>query len=342
MNKKISPEKEVLFFAGRKTFNGKYKNKKIRLGFLFFSILAFLVATFSTSQAMSKADCEKWCDTNYSYDASVLANCKSGCKDDSSQNSNPSTTGGTGGALSYTPMENIPGFEGVGGDFAAYMKAIYRFGIWTVGICAVLMIMIGGFMYITSAGNNSQMGKAKGIITDALVGVILALVSYVLLFTINPELVKINNLSPVGTGGSGTSGGTSGTSANCDNLNAELNAELGNADHGVPPALLAAFMQRECAPAMSNPKACGTNNAAGAGGAMQFLDGTFKDYGCAGSKFNRQDALTCAAKKISKDSGGDYSETGIRKAAARYQGNCSGGYCDGIVNNYNTYKNHCT
>jgi hypothetical protein len=196
-------------------------------------------------------------------------------------------------------------------------------------------------MYITSAGNNTQMGKAKGIITDALVGVILALVSYVLLFTINPELLKINRLSPVGTN-SGSSGGGGGSPANCDNLNPALNAELGNADHGVPPALLAAFMQRECAPAMSDPNACSTNNSAGAGGAMQFLDGTFKDYGCSGSKFNRQDALTCGAIKISRDSGGDYSEAGIRKAAARYQGNCSGGYCDGIINNYNTYKNHCT
>ena len=39
-------------------------------------------------------------------------------------------------------------------------------------------------------------------------------------------------------------------------------------------------------------------------GAMQFIDSTWNQYKCSGSKFNRQDALNCAAKKISKDSGG--------------------------------------
>jgi hypothetical protein len=49
-------------------------------------------------------------------------------------------------------------------------------------------------MYITSAGNTSTTGKAKGIIFDAIAGVILALLSYVLLYTINPALVAIKGI----------------------------------------------------------------------------------------------------------------------------------------------------
>ncbi|MDQ1283822.1 MAG: hypothetical protein QG620_170 [Patescibacteria group bacterium] len=312
--------------------------------------------------------------------------------------------------FTYTPMEKIPGFETAGGDFPAYILAIYRFGLWTVGIAALLMISVGGYMYITSAGNNAQTGKAKGIITDAIIGVLLALTSYLLLYTINPDLVQIkilsttapgtgttkaecekwcddaggnaewtsscktgcssNSESPVSAnnqaecekwcddaGGNaewtsscktGCSSGSkvSGT-ANCNDLNPSLSNELKQANNGVPPALLASFMRRECTSAMSNSGACATNNSYGAGGAMQFIDSTWKDYGCTGSKFNRQDALSCAAKKIAKDSGGNYSDAGIRQSAKRYCGSCTdpkacgGNYCDGIISNYNAYKS-CT
>lgn len=97
-------------------------------------------------------------------------------------------------AFQYTPMESIPGF-GKPSDFPSYLIAIYKFGIWTVGIAAMLMIMIGAYMYMTSAGNNSSTGKAKGIITDAVGGVILALVSWLILYTINPDLVSFKSLN---------------------------------------------------------------------------------------------------------------------------------------------------
>jgi len=98
-------------------------------------------------------------------------------------------------AFNYTPMEKIPGFETeTVGNFYTYIQAVYKFGIWAVGISALLMISIGGFMYITSAGNNTAMEKAKGVITDAVIGLVLALTAYLLLYIINPDLVKIKPL----------------------------------------------------------------------------------------------------------------------------------------------------
>lgn len=96
--------------------------------------------------------------------------------------------------FTYEPMEEIPGF-GKPSTYEAYILAIYKFGLWTVGISAVFMISIGAFMYITSAGNTSQAGKAKGVIVDAIAGVILALLSYILLYTINPALLNINGVN---------------------------------------------------------------------------------------------------------------------------------------------------
>ncbi|MDP1833832.1 MAG: transglycosylase SLT domain-containing protein [Candidatus Moranbacteria bacterium] len=96
------------------------------------------------------------------------------------------------GAFDYRPMEMIPGFEAeTVGNFYTYIGAVYKFGLWTVGICAMFMIGIGGYMYIISAGNSSSMTKAKGVIIDAIAGLILALVSFLILYEINPNLVKL-------------------------------------------------------------------------------------------------------------------------------------------------------
>jgi hypothetical protein len=94
----------------------------------------------------------------------------------------------------YPPMEDLPGFNiGTGTDqFKNLVEGIYKFGIWTVGIAALLMITIGGFMYMTSAGNTSKAGTAKGIITDAIYGLIVALFAWLLLNVINPDLTNIN------------------------------------------------------------------------------------------------------------------------------------------------------
>ena len=70
-------------------------------------------------------------------------------------------------AQTYTPLENIPGTSDAIDTFPAYIQAIYKFAIWGVGIAALFMIIIGGFWYMTAAGNTSQMGTAKKIITDA-------------------------------------------------------------------------------------------------------------------------------------------------------------------------------
>jgi len=77
--------------------------------------------------------------------------------------------------------------------------ALYNLALAIVVLSAVFMVSIGGFMYLTSAGNTSAMGTAKGVIFDALIGLIIALTAWLLLNVINPDLtnVSINGLSPV-------------------------------------------------------------------------------------------------------------------------------------------------
>lgn len=97
--------------------------------------------------------------------------------------------------FTYTLLEPIPGCEQgsslCAGDLPTYLQALYRFAFWAIGIAALFMLSVGGFMYVTSAGNTSRMGTAKTIIADSLLGLVLALVAWLVLYIINPDLVKI-------------------------------------------------------------------------------------------------------------------------------------------------------
>jgi hypothetical protein len=55
-----------------------------------------------------------------------------------------------------------------------------------IGVVAVIMIIFGGFRYITSGGNESSVGSAKKTILYALVGlVIVALAQLIVKFVLN-------------------------------------------------------------------------------------------------------------------------------------------------------------
>lgn len=109
----------------------------------------------------------------------------------------------------YTLMERIPGFDG-SSDLPTYIGNIYKFGIWTVGIASLLMLSIGGFMYFTAAGNTSSLDQAKKVITDAILGLIMALTAWLLLNILNPDLLK-GNISALSISGTAVPATTTGT-----------------------------------------------------------------------------------------------------------------------------------
>jgi len=94
----------------------------------------------------------------------------------------------------YQTLEAFPGFFAAKAspDFPDLILALYKFGIWTVGIAGLFMLTIGGVMYMASAGNNATATSAKGIITDSLLGILAALCAYLVMYVINPDLTKID------------------------------------------------------------------------------------------------------------------------------------------------------
>lgn len=55
---------------------------------------------------------------------------------------------------------------------------------WLLGIAfgvAVLFLIIGGFWYITSAGNEETAEKGKGTAINAIIGIVIIILSYVII-----------------------------------------------------------------------------------------------------------------------------------------------------------------
>src|SRR3989344_2396705 len=95
----------------------------------------------------------------------------------------------------YTLLQPLPGMEQtmpVGTILPAYLSVLFKFMLVLAGALAVLMIVFGGIMYITSGGNASSIEKAKSRIWSAIGGLVLAVAAYLILYTINPNLVNLD------------------------------------------------------------------------------------------------------------------------------------------------------
>ncbi len=53
--------------------------------------------------------------------------------------------------------------------------------LMVAGAIAVLFLIVGGFWYITSAGNEEQAEKGKTAVVNAIIGVIIIVLSYVII-----------------------------------------------------------------------------------------------------------------------------------------------------------------
>ena len=87
----------------------------------------------------------------------------------------------------YDVTKGVVVFTGFGSYLANFIKLFM--GI--VGVLAVLMIIIGGIEYMSTVSLDEKSG-ARTRITNALLGLVLALSSYVILFTINPALTEFD------------------------------------------------------------------------------------------------------------------------------------------------------
>ena len=70
------------------------------------------------------------------------------------------------------------------GSFRSLILNIVNFFLLFLGLIAVIMIIYGGITYVTAAGNQESIEKAKKIIMYAIVGIIIVLISFALVRTV--------------------------------------------------------------------------------------------------------------------------------------------------------------
>ena len=71
-----------------------------------------------------------------------------------------------------------------------YVSALYNYVLGIVGILAVVVIIFAGGIWLTAGGSPERIKTAQEYIFGAVTGVVLAFGSYLILYTINPDLVR--------------------------------------------------------------------------------------------------------------------------------------------------------
>lgn len=85
--------------------------------------------------------------------------------------------------LVYQFVNGCPADTGIRcseGSVAAIFRLIINWALAIAFLAAVVVLIYGGFLYITSAGNTDSATKGKTAITNALIGVVIIVLSYVI------------------------------------------------------------------------------------------------------------------------------------------------------------------
>jgi len=100
-------------------------------------------------------------------------------------------------AHAFQPAQTVPstGFFCKSDDgIAVCIKKIYLFSLGFGALVAFLMIVLAGYRYLTASGNAQQVEGAKDAFASAFIGLIIIFVAFILLYLINPDLVKFQPL----------------------------------------------------------------------------------------------------------------------------------------------------
>ncbi len=198
--------------------------KFTKIAILLFFLLIQLC--FFTSQALAASGCLTSGSCNQTYLGTVIP-CCSGYHCDSTNNCVPGTGAVTtqSSNLNFTPEITVGNF--VAGTnitvsnntqtIAEYIKQIYQYAIGVVAIIAVVVMMIGGVLWMTAGGNTTQVSTAKSYISGSLLGLLLILFSFVILKTVNPDLVnfKVTSIQTPTTSSSDSSSNNNGAGCCC-------------------------------------------------------------------------------------------------------------------------------
>ena len=94
-----------------------------------------------------------------------------------------------------TPVSTNEGTAMSSNLLGRYVLAMYNYGLDIVGILAAIIMMAGGVLWLTSAGNTSKISQAKELMTGSVIGLLILVGAWFLLNTINPNLTQLPTIT---------------------------------------------------------------------------------------------------------------------------------------------------
>lgn len=99
-------------------------------------------------------------------------------------NASPPATGGPEQGWAYSPE----GPEGVITDPTAAITQVTNYVLGFIVLIATLIIIYGGVLYLTAAGNDDRVAQAKKTISSGIIGMVIAGLAYAIVFFVKTIL----------------------------------------------------------------------------------------------------------------------------------------------------------
>ncbi len=100
------------------------------------------------------------------------------------------------GGLQTSGLQSLFGYSGTGlsgsQNLVQFIGSIINLLLTFAGAIAIVFVIIGGYWYITSGGNEEQAEKGQKTLTNAIIGVVVVILSYVIINVI-VNLVSSSN-----------------------------------------------------------------------------------------------------------------------------------------------------
>jgi len=100
---------------------------------------------------------------------------------------------GAQNANGYFGNGNFGNPTGGGTDLIAMIQSIIQIILGFLGIIAVLIILWGGFIWMTAAGDPDKVDKAKKMIYSGIIGLVIIFAAYAIAYFVINSLVTATN-----------------------------------------------------------------------------------------------------------------------------------------------------
>lgn len=80
-------------------------------------------------------------------------------------------------------------------DLKTTVTNIINWVLGLLGIIAVIMILYGGFIWLTAAGNEENITKAKNILSAAIIGLVIILLAWAIVNYVLGTASNVSNVS---------------------------------------------------------------------------------------------------------------------------------------------------